>query len=277
VPIQDNWDSYIQDRKLLQPPSGISAPIPTTAFPAPQRLSMSPAVMDAIAQRRQRESLLTAGEYRGRIPSDSDSPGLESSQGDYLSSHPRHLRTKSAGNMPVSILPPIKDTPSTSQRPPAAQRTATYEELTERHRQKMREMQAPLTKSEREQADLQAAKERWDRSTALEREAVTKRQASEAAALLKDEKKRKSVDLDVVVHHRSRSLSIDRLAAMGGSSSKRMSTMKVEDWQKHQTEVEPIAPTKSSARSPREPEGSPVPFPNSGRPREPRRPRDPPR
>jgi len=262
LPLQESWDSYVQDRKLLQPPSGISAPIPTTVFPAPKRLSISPAVLDAVVQRQQREMLLTTGDL-SRIPSDSDSPGLESSGDSYPVSQTRHLRTKSAGNMPVSILPP-KKADAVLERP-VAPRVATYEELSERHREKLRQMQAPLTKAEKEQADLEAAKQRWERSKAIEREVVTKRQAEESAAL---EKKRKSADLDVATHRRSRTLSADKLTNLGGPSSRRMSTLKVENWQKQQEglDVTPRSPTTSA-----------VPFPNSGRPRESRRSRDPPR
>jgi hypothetical protein len=116
----------------------------------------------------------------------------------------------------------------------------------------MREMQAPLTQAEKEQADLETAKSRWERSKDIEKSVVTKRQAEQAAIYAKEDKKRKSQDdrdrtaaksgglkasetSDDVNNkgHHSRSLSADKLGPIGGigTSSKRLSTMKVEDWQ----------------------------------------------
>jgi len=202
-----------------------------------------------------------------RALSDDDSPlAMDASPGDPVR-RSSHLRTKSAGNIPVAILPPRKNvlSPTPEKLSTPTSRIATYEELSERHREKMREIQSPLTQAEKQYAELSAAKERWERSKALEKRAVTRRQSLEAAAVMKEDRKRKSEDLDTVADRHSRTQSIDRLVATGGQSSKRMSTMKVEDWKKHQEEFD--AETPRSTRVARQPEISAVPFPNAERPR----------
>lgn len=278
----DNWDRYVQDRKLLQPPSGVTAPIATSPIPgvSASKVAMPSAVSDALALRKQRESAFEQSLNNPR-PESSASPRLLQQQDD--DDDVPLAKTRPVSNVPVTILPPRKTgAPVATPIPqrPNNPRTATYEELSERHRQKMREMQAPLTQAEKEQANLAAAKSRWERSNAMEREAVTKRQAEQAALLAKEEKKRKSdegrdksgrgsMTLDDASKSHSRSLSADKLAALGGSSSKRASAMKVEGWQKNQE-----APNTSSKRESRaRPSGtpSPVPFPDTTSRRDDRR------
>jgi len=109
----------------------------------------------------------------------------------------------------------------------------------------MRDLQAPLTTAAQEDADVEVAKQRWEKAKALEKEAVTRRQAEKAAQL--ERRKRSEDDAERSGHRRSspnepgkrhsRSLSADKL---GGSSSKRLSTMKVEDWQKYQQDVDNV-------------------------------------
>ncbi|KAG1782672.1 hypothetical protein EV702DRAFT_1232750 [Suillus placidus] len=71
VPLRDDdWDSYVRDRKLLQPPAGVTAPIPTSrlstteSLSAPQRLPVPPAVTEALSQMKRREILLDPGVAR---------------------------------------------------------------------------------------------------------------------------------------------------------------------------------------------------------------------
>ncbi|KAI0053366.1 hypothetical protein FA95DRAFT_1475369, partial [Auriscalpium vulgare] len=259
APLLDaNWDSYVRDRKLLQPPSGVSAPISTTPVPlvspAP-RISVPPAVQEALNRRQKRETMLELGITAvERTPS----PGSSSeAAGDH--SRPEHRRASSSNPMrsslytPPTILPPRKIAAAP---PPAPSRTVTYEELAERHREKLRELQAPLTQAEKDHADLDAAKARWERSKAIERDAVSKRQADRAAAQASKEGHRRRPSADVKDKVReardrsrressskprhSRSLSADKLnnmePPMGGNRSSRMSTLKVEDWQRYQAD-----------------------------------------
>jgi hypothetical protein len=276
APLRDHdWDSYVQDRKLLQPPAGVTPPIATTPIsPSNSRIQMPSAVTEALQYRKRRESALGLGGGRGGEHSSNNNT---SSDDIPLAQMDRHRRTSSSGNVPVTILPPQKPIAAPTPKRPAPTRTHTFEELTERHREKMRDIQSPLTNAENEQAQIQAAKQRWERSKALEKEAVTRRQAEKAAMYDRRKKPddetertgRKSTTLDDKKRRssHSRSLSADRLAALGTSSSKRLSTMKVEDWQRYQKEAEPAehSPVSPSRRDSRGFVSDSVPFPGRAR------------
>ncbi|KAJ3854093.1 hypothetical protein EV368DRAFT_63569 [Lentinula lateritia] len=252
APLRDNdWDAYIQDRKLLQPPAGVSPPIATTPMASSHtRIHMPHAVSEALQQRKRRESALGfTGEYSSNNNSSEDIP---------LTHLDHHRTTNSTGmNIPVTILPPQKPIIAPTPQRPVASRTRTFEELNERHREKMKVIQSPLTNAENEHAQIQAAKERWERSKALEKEAVTRRLVEKAAIYDKRKKSeddaertgRRSITLDDKKRRsHSRSLSADRLAALG--TSKRLSTMKVEDWQKYQQDSDhsPVSPSRRDSQ-----------------------------
>ncbi|KAF8349786.1 hypothetical protein F5887DRAFT_942389 [Amanita rubescens] len=225
----ENWDAYIQERKLLQPPAGVTAPIATTPISSAPRISIPSAVHDALTERKRRESAFGMIE---RQPSSSDDTPL--------SKLALHKKSHSGGNVPVTSQP-LKKPPivaSTFQRP-VATRTLTFEELNERHRERIRDLQAPLTQAEKEHAAISAAKQRWERARAIEKQAVTRRQAEKAAQLERNKRtegeadKKNSPPQDQ--RRRSRSLSVDKL---GGSHSRKLSVMKVEDWRRYQQEAE---------------------------------------
>jgi hypothetical protein len=238
TPLRDeDWDTYVRERKLLQPPQGVSTPIPTTTAPVRSpspRVPMSPAVQEALARRQQVESTLgfdEAGPSGNRNQTSSPSS-------DVISPVPRAARPnahhRSGSYLPPTILPPQRTSPGgkspTSPTNQLAPRTATFEELEERHRQKMRQLQAPLTRQERERDDVVRARARWDRSKVLEKQDVERRQAERAARP------------DGGRRRHSRSLSADKLtgaAGVAGASPNRASIMKVEDWQRYQAEAEP--------------------------------------
>ncbi|KAJ3490186.1 hypothetical protein NLJ89_g11459 [Agrocybe chaxingu] len=174
APLKDDWDTYIQERKLLQPPAGVSPPIATTSA-ATHRAPVSPAVQEALERRKRRESAM-------HLTASSDS-----SEDIPLA---RVVQQK-PNPAPVTILPPRRSSGHIVAPVPqvaAATRTRTFEELNERHREKIRDLQAPLTQAEKEHAELEAARQRWERSKALEREIVTQRLAEKAAALEKRQK-----------------------------------------------------------------------------------------
>ncbi|KAH0838222.1 hypothetical protein J3R83DRAFT_6477 [Lanmaoa asiatica] len=356
VPLKDDdWDAYVRDRKLLQPPSGVTAPIPTTpvsaTMPNAQRLPIPQAVTDALVQRKRRESMLevSGNDTTPKDTSDEDLPiaatlaGMPKVQTKKSQSRPSSnipaVLLQPPGHAPVFEQPPANTTPHilTRARPtknspepnpniplvlpptrlikPVAQdtasnlpfilprgnvvapvpqkaepqRVATFEELEERHRQKMRGLQNPITQAEKESADLAAAKSRWERSKAIEREVVSRRQAERAAELEREERaKRKSDDgsgkrgsglIDAGrPGDRSSSanaLSAGKLAAISGgpnvsSSSKRQSMLRVEDWQRYQHDVElGVRPdARGSRRDSRAPANATVPFPGQSRPRD---------
>ncbi|KAF9244596.1 hypothetical protein BU15DRAFT_85976 [Melanogaster broomeanus] len=322
VPLKDDdWDSYVRDRKLLQPPSGVTAPIPTTPVsatmsgPATQRLPVPQAVTNAIAQRKHRESMLevSGSDTIPKDMSDDDLPiaatlaGMPKAQTKkppnttpHILARPRPAMTSPEPNPNIPIFrnqPPnvpyilprggniVAPVPQKAE----PQRVATFEELEERHRQKMRGLQAPITQAEKDSADLAAAKSRWERSKAIEREVVSRRQAEKAAELEREEKakhksedglgKRGSTLLDSgKLGDRSSSgnaLSAEKLAAISSgpnasTSSRRQSTLRVEDWQRSQQDIELgiRSDSKISRRDSRALGNATVPFPGESRPRE---------
>lgn len=307
VPLQtdESWEQYIRERKLLTPPSGVSPPIPTTpltlASPKP-RLAIPSAVTDALLQRQRRESSLSFGRLSPVVaepqsqspPTDGRdkraSAARERSSDDIpiaLRPQAQHKKSDSQGSWAPGIILPPRNRNASSPQPqsqPDPARVMSFEELEGRHRERLRQLQQPLTQAEKEQADLLAAKSRWERAKQLEKQAVLKRQAEQAAAAnkqAKEDKKNKSgegarqpvsLNDNTKTGRHSRSLSADVLAAqshgMERSSSKRMSTMKVEDWQKRQLDdVElglgrPSQPKQRRESSSRRLSG--VPFPDSG-------------
>ena len=245
-PLQDeNWDTYIQERKLLQPPAGITPPIATTPIGPAPRISIPSAVHDALTERKRRESAFGMIE---RQPSSSDDTPL--------SKLALHKKSHSGGNVPPK-KPPI--VASAFQRP-VATRTLTYEELNERHRERIRDLQAPLTQAEKEHAAISAAKQRWERARAIEKQAVTRRQAEKAAQLERNKRaegeadKKNSPPQDQ--RRRSRSLSVDKL---GGSHSRKLSVMKVEDWRRYQETGHKAEPLNSGDRTTKT---ESIPFPD---------------
>lgn len=287
APIPEDWDAYVRDRKLLQPPSGASPPIQTSPPPMTQRTSMSSALLDAVANRQKIESMFgvkptvpvegSPGHPHQPIPQRSqdgeDTPlALITPLNPKPTNRTSHVRSKSVGP-PMAILPPQKVSHShraQGEEMPSP-RVATYEELAERHQRKIRDIQAPLTRAEREAAEVGDAKRRWERAKALEKEAVTKRQADMAAALAREKKKKKKEQkngsdsgpelvTDKSNDNQVRSLSADKLGILPGGSvnpnSKRMSVMKVEDWKRSQLEQAP--PDEMGVRR------DPVHFPRNG-------------
>ncbi|KAI0348391.1 hypothetical protein BDW22DRAFT_1320508 [Trametopsis cervina] len=311
VPLQkeEGWDAYVQERKLLTPPSGVSAPIPTTPMPllSPKpRIAVPSAVTEALLQRQRRESSLSFGRLSPVAGSTAEpqSPPDSSKTRRHSNAPPRvrspddlpialrpqlHKKSDSQGSYaPGVILPPQNRavSPSQPQARPDSTRVLSFEELENRHREHLNKLQQPITQAEKEHAEVQAAKSRWERAKEQEKQLVTRRQAERAAAANKQakeqEKQRKSGDAarqsislndDPKARGHSRTLSADVLAAAQprslDRSSKRMSMMKVEDWQKnHIEDVElGLGPRdRSGSRSQQESSSrrrSGVPFPDS--------------
>lgn len=251
VPLRDNnWDAYVRDRKLLQPPAGISAPIAPS--PVPVRAPLPAAVTEAITQRKRRESQLESSPSGS---SDDIPLGHLRPQGNQGKRHSQLPASSSALPAPaaMNILPPRRVSPPLAApvpRHPEPIRTRTFEELTQRHREKMHALQAPLSQAEREQADLEASKSRWERAKAIEKEATLKRQADQAKQAAKAAKRKSAGVMDEEGVKResqmnpspssrhSRSLSADKLGGPTSPSSRRLSTMKVEDWRQYQKDTE---------------------------------------
>lgn len=279
APLRDeDWDTYVQERKLFQPPSGATAPIRTSpAIPQPKRASQLMTIPGAVSEALMRRQLQENAFELGELGNSTETPESSEERTPRTAAKAQTQGTKrqSNVNIPVTILPPRKGgSPTAGPQRPTATRTRTFEELNERHREKMRDLQGPLSKAEQEQAQLAAARTRWEKSKALERQAMAKRDAEKAALAGKQGSKRKpdgngdksDKRLSKTGEGRpgghARSLSADQLARLAApaSSSKRQSYMKVEDWQRYQSETEAAqAQDKFSKRD------SAVPFPAAPR------------
>ncbi|CUA73782.1 Transmembrane 7 superfamily member 3 [Rhizoctonia solani] len=199
-PPESEWDKYVRERKLFTPPSGVTAPIPSgTINGRPMSMMLPDAVADAVDMRKRRESMLEMGKLEeavaiAAIPSrhtrsrtmsggaQLDLSGGSSSDGQRGRDRPTHTRQHSHG--PPAILPPRKSM-SPGPRPADSAgrpRVKTYEEMQERHREKMRALQEPLHRAEAELAELENAKSRWERSIQVERQVMERREAERRAA-----------------------------------------------------------------------------------------------
>lgn len=253
----DDWEAYVRERKLFQPPSGPSAPIAPTLVtpipqPAPSFKPISDSVAQALADRRQRESTL---EFALTTTADDLPIGAKrTSRAALVDVAPKaHRRTSSLG--PVKVLPPRQ---KRTAEPQPAPRTVTYEELLERHQAKMRSLQDPISRQEKEQAELSAARGRWERSKATERELQARKQTEKEAALAKKPKEKED-------HRRSRDVLGEGLSRPSGG--RRVSAGKVLDWQKYQQEAgnkEMDGQKEPSSRRRAHPaEQGGLPFPNT--------------
>ncbi|CCO27240.1 hypothetical protein RSOLAG1IB_02941 [Rhizoctonia solani AG-1 IB] len=200
-PPESEWDKYVRERKLFTPPSGVTAPIPSgTINGRPMTLMLPDAVADAVEMRKRRESMLEMGKLeeavtaaaipsrhtRSRTMSNGtqlDLSGGSSSEGQRGRDRPAHTRQHSQG--PPAILPPRKSMspgPRLTDNNGGRPRVKTYEEMQERHREKMRVLQEPLRRAEAELAELENAKNRWERSIQVERQVMERREAERRAA-----------------------------------------------------------------------------------------------
>ncbi|GJJ08844.1 hypothetical protein Clacol_003063 [Clathrus columnatus] len=263
----DDWDAYLRERRLFQPPSGPSAPIaPTYVAPIPRPSSaivqLPESVTEALAARKLRESAFDP------VSTDDERVVASGSKRSPYAERPVKPPRRSNSLGPVTILPP--HAPQASKPEPEATpapRTFTYEELLERHQAKLRSLQEPVSKREREEAELAAVKARWEKRQAAEKEAMTRKLAEkEAARKAKDEnRKSKGEKRNEGANDRPSSMSLDRL---GGPGGKRLSTAKVEEWKKYQqgasasTSDKRNPPSASRRRPPADEQGV-LPFPNT--------------
>lgn len=243
TPALNEWDDYVKNRVLFQPPTGTSAPI----SPAPQRhrphsITLPSAVAQAVEQRQRQERAYefggmdaymeaangSSGHGHGSRPASAtlgtflNVPGTPNDDEDIPLSHRRRTSSgvksatqpRSRTTSQIVILPP---NPAPAPKTPEQPVVRTFEELSARHRGKMRELQAPLSQREAEQAAINSARERWERSVAVERGVMTRKE---------QEKMQTRQDPGQKPHARSRSTF--------GLNERPTSTAKVQDWQKYQ-------------------------------------------
>lgn len=285
APMQDetSWDEYVKERKLFQPPGGATAPI--MRAPQPQRASLNVpnAVAEALARRREQEAAYDGREFgvghqnetahhrssSYGLPGDRNSRPMS---GMWNNVQQKAATTNTHARPPVTILPPKRPESGIQQAPqqqarPSAPRTRTFEELTERHRERMHDLQRPLTEAEREQAALGEARARWERSKAAEKRDAARRLAEKEAIMKQRLEEREHRAKDDKKHQHERSLSADHLTklpgATVGSGSKRQSMLKVEDWRRYQQDAGQAGAGQSQGASRRD---SNVPFPGGQNP-----------
>jgi len=293
---EKDWEDYLNNRKLFQPPAGVTAPIPTTPIetirpqPRPHEVAVSPAVAEAMEARRLRESAFVQGGPRAVLEIEkerTEGPYLprganrESDEDIPLAAVSRHKKSTSSvsgmGNFGLGsrttkptpvILPPQPKQPQPQPQPPVR----TFEELAERHKEKIRALQEPVTKGIEQEAELAAVKQRWERSKAVEREVMARRDAEKRATSREPEGRTGHGGGPSRRH--SRSLSGEILQAAGGGGTepreRRMSSqMKVQEWQRYQGAVHSELPApqrpvanhrQTGSRS--SGTGMPVPFPS---------------
>jgi hypothetical protein len=308
---EKDWEDYLNNRKLFQPPAGVTAPIPTTPIelvkpqPRPYEIAISPAVKQAMEARRLRESAfigggpgaaleLEFGSSRGGARSATPSgmrttyltSGTKNASDEEedipLAAVSRHKKSTSSvsgmGNFGLGsrttkpapvILPPQPKQPQPQSQPPVR----TFEELTERHKEKIRALQEPVTKNIEQEAELATVKQRWERSKAVEREVMARREAEKRTSSREPEGRTGNGGYSRR-HSRSQSGEI-LLATAGGVGEQRerkmSSQMKVQEWQRYQGAVNSELPAPQRTAVSHQHTGSrdggagPVPFPSGGR------------
>ena len=290
---EKDWEDYLNNRKLFQPPAGVTAPIPTIPIeavrpqPRPHEVAVSPAVKEAMEARRLRESAFIQGGPRAVLEFENERTGgsylppesnRENDEDIPLAAISRHKKSVSSasgmGNFGLGarttkatpvILPPQPKQLQPQPQPPVR----TFEELTERHKEKIRALQEPVTRGIEQEAELAAVKQRWERSKAVEREVMARRDAEKRATSREPEGRTGNGGGYSRRHSRSLGGEIVPAASGGGAEprERRMSSqMKVQEWQRYQeavhSELPPPQRPVANHRKTVSGTGVPVPFPS---------------
>lgn len=172
----DNWEAYVQERKVLSPSPMLSPP--TAVLKSARTSRDSQNVPDRFATPQERRDR-TASMLEPRMP-DFGSSELHNLHTIYTAASMSMRKTTSFQERPstfhdVPLGQPIiigsaarRLDASSSTRPPP-QRTMTYDELAERHRKRISRLQEPVTAKIREQVDVAEATAQRERQKRLER------------------------------------------------------------------------------------------------------------
>ncbi|KAG8852277.1 hypothetical protein FRB91_006717 [Serendipita sp. 411] len=293
TPALSEWDEYVKNRTLFQPPSGVSQPI--TPVPVqinrPHSITMPAAVAQALDQRQTKERAYESGGPAAYLGAVNHPPGLGSGSRPAST----HLNLNGGANTPVDdddiplarqrrdsagansmlqgserkratsqviVLPPAKSSPSRTPDQPVFK---SFEQLSSRHREKMRELQEPISKKESEQAQIDAARQRWERSKAIERNVMSQKEQEKG-------RNRNSLMPEPRTSTHSRSHSA---FGIGSNTVRPSSTAKVQDWQRYQETVHVDSGNRKDGDSSpltgsRPRSKSPLPFPGADRSTRPR-------
>ena len=197
------WTDFLADRKLFTPPAGVSPPI-EASFAQPRnsigRLSKIPdSVVQAMNRRERTVSAYELGSSdfdREEIvqPMSAALP-LETRRsvqnlGEARTDDARMTRNSSYLQHRSSAAPLItghaqsaasrRESGNASSRPPVMERTITHEELTTRHRNKLAQLQRPITDSMQDEIRLTEARAKYEKQQDAERRDMARKEAERA-------------------------------------------------------------------------------------------------
>ena len=193
TPNQGEWEAYLQERKVLSRP----------ALPSPALLASS-AVASAPSSQHSQYAVISDGCGRAAERRERTTSMLEPRASDFGSRQSRGMsNTYPSSSVAMRKTASFKDWPSTfhdvpfgqpiilgsAARPmepttsnrPKQQRTMTYDELAERHRKRISQLQEPVTAKMREQVDVAEAKARWEQQKRRERNEQQCREQEQAS------------------------------------------------------------------------------------------------
>lgn len=193
APPQSEWDTYLQDRKIIAPTArSVTADAAVPALEHQARPQSQYAAFDTtsrgvgvgVGPSTRRSSMMTLG----REEMIHDAPQVPYTNAPQRTASTQVLpRPSTFHEMPSapiitgSAARPTDTTPhSGSGSFSGGRRTMTYEELSERHRKRMSQMQNPVTDNLRED-NVEEARERWEKQKQKEKEEMRKREAEKAA------------------------------------------------------------------------------------------------
>lgn len=187
---QGDWNQYLSERRVLTPPiMSPAAPRSAELAPTPaQRTSQYAMISETSSQsmdRRSRTTSMLEPRVSDFGPRDQVGPGTFPSSVAMPDSRARSmmsLNDRASYHGATALGPPIiigsaarpsAATPTQRQTP---QRTMTYDELAERHRKRISQLQQPLTAKIREELDVAEAKAKWERQKRAERDEMRRRE-----------------------------------------------------------------------------------------------------
>lgn len=191
VASKSEWEAYLQERKLVTPPSGITPPIPTTPMQGRRRseyVVVSEGVAGALNKRQRTMSAFelgdssattewgASGQKAGTMPLSTAAAPLNervvASDGD--SPIQAHFPPQRPSLTPPVIIGHAK--PPSGPKPAPPHRTLTYDELDARHRRTLSKLQDPITSKMKEEVDVAEARDKWAKMTRRERDEMKRRE-----------------------------------------------------------------------------------------------------